>query len=276
MFYQAFHDKFPAIAEKETRCISITNEEDGLPKGEYFLLDSYCNDPKCDCRRVFINVLYKDKILATIGYGWESLEFYENWMGEPAPDMKGPILELTGPHTEYSETILKLFKEVVLKDSAYIERIKTHYKMFKKKTDIAKEAKLEDFNPEEYTLTDLCGEVGTGIPFITDDIREPFYPLLMAIEETIWKQYSKDGSLKDTEVIESLKNIRDNIFSEGAKFNRLENNIIKRIKTVLFLNDYCQRDVSLSISAVLKSAKLHRSLAGRRKPGHENYVQHDE
>src|SRR3989338_3930442 len=112
MMMEQFHNKFPDIAEKETRCMLIMNEKEGLPKGEYFLLESYCNDPKCDCRRVFINVLYKDKILATIGYGWEKVDFYEQWMGESdtAPDMKGPILELTEFHTEYSETLLKLFK----------------------------------------------------------------------------------------------------------------------------------------------------------------------
>lgn len=124
--------------------------------------------------------------------------------------------------------------------------------------------KLEDFNPEDYIITDLCKEVGTGITAINDTNKEAFYPILMAIEETIWKQYSEESSLKDSEVIESLKNIRDNIFFECAKFNKLENNIIKKIKLVLFINNYNQRDLSLSISNVLKSAKLHRSLSGSR------------
>jgi len=133
MMMEAFHNKFPEIAEKETRCIIITNKQGGLPNGEYFLVESYCNDAKCDCRRVFINFLHEDQILATIGYGWETLEFYKKWMGEPdmAVDMKGPILELTGPHTKHSETLLKLFETVILKDSKYIERLKRHYEIFK-------------------------------------------------------------------------------------------------------------------------------------------------
>ncbi|MBI5072592.1 hypothetical protein HZA99_02120 [Candidatus Woesearchaeota archaeon] len=186
MMMEQFHNKFPDIAEKETRCIIIMSEKEGLPKGEYFLLESYCNDQKCDCRTVFINVLYKDKILATIGYGWENVEFYEQWMGEPdtAQDMKGPILELTGVHTEYSE----------------------------------------------------------------------------------------DSSLKDSEVIESLKNVRDKIFSENAAFNRLEEDIITKLKVVLFMNNYDRRDLSLSISSVLKSAKLHRSVGGNKGYGSRGYL----
>lgn len=280
---EPFYNKFPDVAEKETRCILIPDGKNGLHKGEYFLLESYCNDPKCDCCRVFINILHQEKILATIGYGWESLEFYEKWIGEPdmAPDVKGPTLELTGPHTEYSETLLKLFKEAILKDNVFIERLKRHYKMFKEKInkkmdieDIEEETKekLENFDPKEHAVVDLCKEDGTGIAAINDANKEAFYPILMAIEETIWEQYSEESSLKDSEVIESLKNIRDNIFSEGAKFNRLEDNIIKKIKLVLFLNNYSQRDVSLSISSIIKSAKLHRSVGGSR--GYLDFISH--
>lgn len=130
-----FYTKFPKLAEKETRCIIIMDEREGLPFGEYFLLESYCNDPECDCRRVFINIQHKGEILATIGYGWESLDFYENWIGEPdmASDVKGPTLELTGFHTEHSEVLLKLFKKLMLRDKVFIERLKRHYNLFKKK-----------------------------------------------------------------------------------------------------------------------------------------------
>ncbi len=82
MMMEPFYNKFPEVAEKETRCIIVMNEKEGLPRGEYFLLESYCNNPKCDCRRVFINVLHKDKILATIGYGWESLEFISEFFSQ--------------------------------------------------------------------------------------------------------------------------------------------------------------------------------------------------
>lgn len=124
--------------------------------------------------------------------------------------------------------------------------------------------KLEHFNPEQHSVLELCKEKGTGITAINDENREAFYPLLLAIEETIWNHYSNDSSLKDSDIIESLKKIRDNVFSRDINFDGLGNHIITKIKLVLFLNKYDRRDISLSISSVLKSAKLHRSVGGSR------------
>ena len=153
-------------------------------------------------------------------------------------------------------------------------QLKRHYKMFKKSSHKNNkeylEAELENFDPDLRTIASLCKETGTGIGAITDMNKEAFYPILMAIEETIWIYYSKNSSLKDLEVIKSLKGIRDNIFLENARFNRMEEDIIQKLKLVLFLNNYDIRDVSLSISSVLKSAKLHRSVGGSR--GYLNFI----
>lgn len=271
MMMEPFYNRFPEIAEKETRCMVIRNEEDDIPNGKYFLLESYCNNPKCDCRRVFINILHENRILATIGYGWENPEFYEKWMGEKdfAKDLKGPILEITGEHTEHAGNLLRLFEDMVLTDNDYVDTLKRHYKMFKppslKKKQIKEDVEeLKDFAPDLHTIASLCKENGSGFDCITDDVKEAFLPIIVAVEEIIWNHYSEDCSLKDSEVIESLKHIRDNLFSENAKFNELEKNILDRLKAVLFLNKYSKRDVSLSISCVLKSAKLHKSVSGSR------------
>lgn len=127
------HAKLPKLAEKETRRLIFLQEKEGIPPGDYVLMESYCNDPDCDCRRVFINILHKDNILATIGYGWESLEFYRKWMGSDdfIQDVKGPILELGGSQTKFAPAFLKIFKTVILKDEAYIERLNRHYHLFK-------------------------------------------------------------------------------------------------------------------------------------------------
>ena len=121
-----FHEKFPDFAEKETRSIVVKNESLGLPLGQYFLLESYCTDKKCDCKRVFINVLFGEKFLATIGYGWGSLEFYKKWFRFEKGDeniienIKGPILELTGHYTQYSEKLLELFNGIMVKGNSSI------------------------------------------------------------------------------------------------------------------------------------------------------------
>lgn len=136
---EPFAARFPGIAEKETRKISVFGERLGLPLGDYFMLESYCNDKKCDCRRVFINIFYGEKTLATIGYGWENLKFYAEWLGRADPDdemlkhTKGPALELTGVSSQYSEKLLELFTQFMLKDEVFIERLKRHYKLFKEK-----------------------------------------------------------------------------------------------------------------------------------------------
>ena len=114
-----FSKIFPRLAEKETRTLMLFNElnEFNLPSGKYGFLESYCSDPSCDCRRVFLNVAYFKKVspspsdrpsmVATIGYGWDTLEHYDKWFGvngEKTPhniliNLKGPILELGGYHT---------------------------------------------------------------------------------------------------------------------------------------------------------------------------------
>ncbi len=266
---ESFYRKFPNIAEEETRCIVIMNKEEGLPNGEYFLVESYCNDPKCDCRRVFINVISKEKIFATIGYGWENIEFYEQWIGEQkwAKNAKGPILELTGEHTEYSEKLLELFENIILADKVFVDRLNKHYKMFKESLNPQSnkdEAILKNFNPNLYTVIDLCKEKDIDIDSINDDNKERFYPILMNIEETIFNYYIEDNSLKDSDVMELLKNLRNNIFSENAKFNDLEQHIIINLKIILFYNNFSRKEVILSISRILGSVKLHRSLGESR------------
>ena len=56
MHMESFHARCPDIAEKETRCVVLPEaNEFGLPPGSYSLMESYCNDPSCDCRTVFLN-----------------------------------------------------------------------------------------------------------------------------------------------------------------------------------------------------------------------------
>lgn len=78
-----FFTKFPEIAAVETRSLIIAKNKK-IPRGIYGLLESYCDELNCDCRRVFINVVSQGlpaEILATISYGWETPESAScNWM----------------------------------------------------------------------------------------------------------------------------------------------------------------------------------------------------
>jgi hypothetical protein len=141
MPYASFHERFPEIAEKETRAITVLNNPE-LPNDTYGLTEAYCDELECNCRRVFFNVISfkQKKLLATIAFGWEHEKYYAKWMGDNDPrtikDLKGPALNLASPQSKLAPALLNQIK-VVLKDRNYIERLKRHYKLFK--NDIKKE-----------------------------------------------------------------------------------------------------------------------------------------
>ncbi|MBN1372839.1 MAG: hypothetical protein JW987_12950 [Anaerolineaceae bacterium] len=140
MPYEPFYERFKEIAMRETRSITIRNNPD-LPDDEYGFLELYCNDENCDCQRVFFNVVSRKrgKDVAVIAYGWEDSEFYARWYRRNDPqliqEMQGPILNPTSQQSELAPALLRLVCDTLLKDPAYIERLKRHYRMFKEKVD---------------------------------------------------------------------------------------------------------------------------------------------
>lgn len=127
------------LAWKETRSITILTPEVGLPLGNYGFIEHYCADPNCDCRRVILQVWAENspgEILATIGYGWESEEFYKEWMHgdeETAKEMRGPELESMQPQSALAPKLLAVFKNTAMKDDNYLLRLQAHYALAKKK-----------------------------------------------------------------------------------------------------------------------------------------------
>ncbi|MEI6434603.1 MAG: SEC-C metal-binding domain-containing protein [Bacteroidota bacterium] len=130
-----FHNYFPEIAEKESRTIQVFND----PKlaGDHFLLmELFCDEPKCDCRRVMLNVfsLKRKSIVAVINFGWESEKFYENWFGSKDKKL---IRELRGPSindlSERTDITKKIFEHVklTLENHIFVQRIKLHYVFFR-------------------------------------------------------------------------------------------------------------------------------------------------
>ncbi len=137
-----FHELFEDVARRETRFLTILEDDGPVPKGEYGLFEFYCDEQGCDCRRVFINVVRTgtNGILATIGFGWEDRAFYRKWMKAPVGDevadrMSGAQLESMQRQSDIAPVLFMLAKELVLSDPAYVERIKRHYRMFRDKVD---------------------------------------------------------------------------------------------------------------------------------------------
>jgi hypothetical protein len=130
-----FHERCAEIAFREVRTVKILQQIESLPPDEYAFLEFYCSDEGCDCRRVLLRVLSEsqpEKVLATIGFGWESPEFYKNWGGFPGVEkMAGSDLEMGQPQSAYAEDLLELCETMLLSDPLYVARLKRHYQMFK-------------------------------------------------------------------------------------------------------------------------------------------------
>jgi hypothetical protein len=141
MAYELFIERFGKLGWKETRSATVfENNSYGLPADEYGLLESYCDDENCDCRRVFLNIASRknDEIIAVVTYGWETEAFYRKWFGgsdtgysrTAAKEMTGLGLNSASPQSKFAPAALKLVRDL-LQDQNYVARIKRHYKMFK-------------------------------------------------------------------------------------------------------------------------------------------------
>jgi hypothetical protein len=113
---------FPAQAMAETRVLTILRH-DVLPGDEYALVESFCTDRDCDCRRVMLNVAGRRQqargFLASISFGFDR----DN-------EFAGPFLDPLNPQSEYAEALLELVT-AVLADSAYVARLEAHYHQVK-------------------------------------------------------------------------------------------------------------------------------------------------
>ena len=104
----------PALTEQETGRIILAQETLGLARGAYSLVESYCFDPDCDCRKVMINVMSdSSEILGTVGFGWENEDFYIKWLVDEdlGRQATGAYLEPGGIQTSSSEKCLSLVKK---------------------------------------------------------------------------------------------------------------------------------------------------------------------
>ena len=132
-----YYERFPRKAFREMRSILVF-EHDSLPPGRYGFLELYCNETGCDCRHVHLQVLRADtgpRIWASISYGWEDRAFYEKKLGdrELAQEMAGASLDPINPQTVHSQALLEIFRNEVLTDTPYTQRLERHYREFKNK-----------------------------------------------------------------------------------------------------------------------------------------------
>jgi len=135
MSFEQFIERFGELGWKETRTATTRNYS-GLPDDNYGLIEMYCNDDDCDCRRVIFEVVAEkqENPIAYVSFGWEKVDFYTRWLGGndvvTAKQLQGPILNPGSPQSKYANAALELVKSV-LQDPNFVARIKRHYKIFK-------------------------------------------------------------------------------------------------------------------------------------------------
>jgi len=77
-----------------------------------------------------IQVMHNGKLVSLINYGWESVAFYENWMGSSAkdnsmPDMHGASIDIASPDLVSRDGMLALFNALL--NNKWIAKFKRHY-----------------------------------------------------------------------------------------------------------------------------------------------------
>ena len=133
MPFADFSSRFPQLALKECRAATLSpGNHFRLPPDQYAMLELYCDEPNCDCRRVLLRVVGLQRgPVATVNFGWEPLDFYAGYLGEEwAKELQGPNLLMGAPQSELAPQALEV-AEFVLSDPDYVERCVRHYRMFR-------------------------------------------------------------------------------------------------------------------------------------------------
>ena len=141
MYLVPFVRVSPELAAKETRTVTLFEPRDGVPAGQYGIIEAYCPDPDCDCQRVMLNVVeekHLSRYLASISYGFD----------REAEDA-GPFLDPLNAQCSYAGGLLRLVAGVVLTDTAYLARLQRHY-------DVVKQAASDPQHPAYDRLQEAC------------------------------------------------------------------------------------------------------------------------
>jgi hypothetical protein len=137
MPFVPFGNRFPKLARDETR--SIQQFQGGIQESAHLLLELFCDEPGCDCRRVYVHVVSDAPEIpqprAIISWGWESEAFYRKWASFPLDDadldeLRGPALARMQAQSEDAPRLLEQFR-MVLADRSYAARIVRHYELFR-------------------------------------------------------------------------------------------------------------------------------------------------
>jgi hypothetical protein len=126
----------PELVSTESLSIAVRDHPD-LPDDSFGLVEFYCTERKCDCRRVLLMVvrLSEQRVVATLNFGWETVAFYRKWSRSDSrpEDLRGLTIDPLHPQTELSEPLRELFEESFAEDPSLVALFKRHYALFKRR-----------------------------------------------------------------------------------------------------------------------------------------------
>ena len=283
-----FVTKFPKLGEKETRVVTVFEQQaGGPPPDQYAFVELFCDEKNCDCRRVMISVLANrtKKIMATINMGFDSDDVDA-----------GPFLDPLNPQSEYSRYFIKMFTDVVNDDPEYLDRLERHYVMFKEKMDRkpykgkpfeeAGTVKLVPSEPRPWKSPVPSAapgkKIGRNQPCPCGSGKKYKKCCLLKSSSGPGKTADKEETRKVT-ALKTKKNERSDL---GTSFNEddlrqaeeLINTIVKRMKSAVE-QDLFSGDIQRTLEAKpsLASALLHLLLKyhggkNRRRDGDTHYL----
>ena len=119
-----FHDILPEIAEREVRGFTVV-EDPRLPAGEYGLLEFFCVDPACDCRRVSLMVMRRGvrEPQAMISHAFVG--------GDIDPIGGRTYLDPLHKHARHAPALLEFVANMLETDRVFAQRLERHYLLTK-------------------------------------------------------------------------------------------------------------------------------------------------
>jgi hypothetical protein len=139
MRIRKFGDLFPDLAAQRMVTVHVERRRKRLPVELYWLIEYYCDEPDCDCRRMLLSAVaigYGDRIFASIHFGWENPGFYRQW--DASPDLRNArlltqgVLDPAALNCDWADVILREVRKQVFSDPKAVRRFIKHYEMAKR------------------------------------------------------------------------------------------------------------------------------------------------
>ncbi|MBN1205374.1 MAG: SEC-C domain-containing protein [Myxococcaceae bacterium] len=120
---------YPELARSEARALHVFNYA-GVQSGTYAFRELYCDAPRCDCRRVLLQLYHVQsrQLVATINYAFEPAK-------PPFEDEPQIMLDPLNPQGDEAFALLELFEEMIASDRDYHDRLVRHYALWKRVVD---------------------------------------------------------------------------------------------------------------------------------------------